>query len=129
MCLPSAHNIYLPLKCSPATIAERPTEEQTDLVDLIHHTEGAAGDVLQSHEVHHGGHTPLTTALTVSVQHMEIVLIPKLNPYLHTILAEVLGVAKGLNTLVVMATKGRSLHPHALEGTLLQSSPSDERND
>ena len=61
------------------------------LVYFIHYTEGTAGDVLKGHEVHHCGDAPLSTTLTVGIQHMEIILISKLNPYLHTIFAEILG--------------------------------------
>lgn len=49
------------------------------LVDLVHHSEGAAVELLQSHEVQHGGHAALSSALMVRRQLMQLRATAKLH--------------------------------------------------
>ena len=42
------------------------------LVDLVHHPEGAAVELLQGHEVQHGGDAALSSALMVRRQLVEL---------------------------------------------------------
>lgn len=46
--------------------------ERTDLVDLIDHSEGAAVELLQGHEVQHGRDAALTAALMVRSELMKL---------------------------------------------------------
>lgn len=55
-------------------------ERERDLVDLIHHPEGAAVQLLQGHEVEHGGHTALAPALVVGCQLMQLGAVVELDP-------------------------------------------------
>ena len=66
------------------------TTTHPHLVDLIHHSEGAGGDALQSHQVEHGRHAPLSSALPVSVEGLQLLRVTKLDGYLHGITAKVL---------------------------------------
>lgn len=50
------------------------------LVDLIHHPEGAAVQLLQGHEVQHGGDTALPSALVVDGQLVKLRAAVKLDP-------------------------------------------------
>lgn len=50
------------------------------LIDLIHHSEGTAVELLQSHEVKHGGDTALSSTLMVRRQLVELGGGVKLHP-------------------------------------------------
>ena len=50
------------------------------LVDLIHHSEGAAVELLQGHEVEHGGDAALSSALMVGGQLVELSAAVELHP-------------------------------------------------
>lgn len=50
------------------------------LVDLVHHSEGAAVELLQGHEVKHCGDTALAPALMVGRQLVELSVAVKLHP-------------------------------------------------
>lgn len=45
---------------------------KTHLVDLIHHSEGAAVKLLQGHQIKHGGNAALSSALMVRCELMEL---------------------------------------------------------
>ncbi len=49
------------------------------LVDLVHHSEGAAVELLQGHEVQHGGHAALSSALMVRRQLVQLRAAAKLH--------------------------------------------------
>ena len=51
-----------------------------DLVDLVHHPEGAAVELLQGHEVEHGGDAALPPALVVRRQLMQLCAVVELHP-------------------------------------------------
>lgn len=50
------------------------------LVDLVHHSEGAAVELLQGHEVEHCGDAALSSALMVGRQLVELSAAVKLHP-------------------------------------------------
>lgn len=50
------------------------------LVDLVHHPEGAAVELLQGHEVEHCGDAALSSTLMVSRQLVELSAAVKLHP-------------------------------------------------
>lgn len=56
------------------------------LVDLIHHSEGAAVELLQGHEVEHGGDAALPPALMVRRQLVELGVAVELHPNSDSIL-------------------------------------------
>lgn len=60
------------------------------LVDFIHDSEGTGSDSLESHEVQHGGHTPLTPTLSLGIQRLELLRVPELDWYLHRVVTKVL---------------------------------------
>ena len=50
------------------------------LVDLVHHPEGAAVELLQGHEVEHGGDAALAPALVVCCQLVQLRAVMELHP-------------------------------------------------
>lgn len=56
------------LRCPKAQAGERAPH----LIDLINHAEGTAVELLQRHQVQHGGHTALTPALVVRRQLVQL---------------------------------------------------------
>ena len=60
------------------------------LVDLVHDSEGAGGDALQSHQVEHGGYTPLSPTLPLGIEGLKLLRVTKLDQNLHRVLAEVI---------------------------------------
>ncbi len=56
------------------------------LVDLVHHSEGAAVELLQGHEVQHGGHAALSSALMVRRQLVQLRAAAKLHSDPDTVL-------------------------------------------
>lgn len=60
------------------------------LVDFVHNPERRSRDSLDGDEVQDGSYRPFTSRLPIPVQHSQLLLTPKLNPYLHFILQEIL---------------------------------------
>lgn len=54
--------------------------ERNYLVDLVHHSEGAAVELLQGHEVEHCGDAALSSALMIGSQLVELSAAVKLHP-------------------------------------------------
>lgn len=54
--------------------------ERNYLVDLIHHSEGAAVELLQGHEVQHGGDTALSSTLMIGGQLVKLSAAVELDP-------------------------------------------------
>ena len=59
---------------------------EPDLVDLVHHPEGAAVQLLQGHEVEHGGDTAFSPALVVGRELMQLRAVVELHPDANPIL-------------------------------------------
>ena len=60
------------------------------LVDLVHHPEGTAVELLQRHEVEHGGDAALASALVVRRQLVQLSVAVKLHPDSDSVLVVVL---------------------------------------
>mmetsp|Transcript_2834 Transcript_2834/g.4772 ORF Transcript_2834/g.4772 Transcript_2834/m.4772 type:complete len:310 (-) Transcript_2834:2646-3575(-) len=60
------------------------------LVDLVHHAEGAFGELLQRDQVQHGAHGALPARLAVRAERLQLLLSPELNPNAHLVLVKVL---------------------------------------
>mmetsp|Transcript_23778 Transcript_23778/g.45220 ORF Transcript_23778/g.45220 Transcript_23778/m.45220 type:complete len:412 (+) Transcript_23778:176-1411(+) len=65
------------------------------LVDLVHHPEGALGELLEGDEVQHGADRPLTAALPVAAQQLQRLLLAELDPHAHLELVKVLVLLQG----------------------------------
>jgi hypothetical protein len=59
------------------------TTTHPHLIDIIHHSEGAGRDALQSHQVEHGRDTPLSSTLSVSVEGLQLLRLMTLDRYLY----------------------------------------------
>lgn len=60
------------------------------LVDLVHHSEGTAVELLQRHEVEHGGDAALSSALVVRRQLVQVSVAMKLHPDSDSVLVVIL---------------------------------------
>lgn len=60
------------------------------LVDLVHHPEGTAVELLQRHEVQHGGDAALSSALMERRQLVQLSVAVKLHPDSDSVLVVIL---------------------------------------
>lgn len=60
------------------------------LVDLVHHSERAAVELLQGHQIEHGGDAALSSTLVVRRQLVELSVAVKLDSYSDSVLVVLL---------------------------------------